>query len=110
MLNSRHVAELIEKGEINQMKEAMEKVLTPGSQTFEQALFKMLREGLITQEEALANSDSASNLLWLINNTEAGADLAAGKDKGLARPAAAAAPGSASFSSFKLDVDETERV
>jgi twitching motility protein PilU len=109
MLNSRHVAELIEKGEINQMKEAMEKVLTPGSQTFEQALFKMLHEGLITQEEALANSDSASNLLWLINNTEAGADLAAGKDKGLARPAAAA-PGSASFSSFKLDVDETERV
>lgn len=109
MLNSRHVAELIEKGEINQMKEAMEKVLTPGSQTFEQALFKMLREGLITQEEALTNSDSASNLLWLINNTEAGADLAAGKDRGLARPAAAA-PGSASFSSFKLDVDETERV
>ena len=109
MLNSRHVAELIERGEINQMKEAMEKALTPGSQTFEQALFKMLREGLITQDEALTNSDSASNLLWLINNTEAGADLAAGKDKGAARPAAAA-PGGTSFSSFKLDVDETERV
>jgi len=109
MLNSRHMAELIEKGEINQMKEAMEKVLTPGSQTFEQALFKMLRDGSITQDEALANSDSASNLLWLINNTEAGADLAAGKEKRADRPAATA-PGSPSFSSFKLDVDETERV
>jgi twitching motility protein PilU len=109
MLNSRHMAELIEKGEINQMKEAMEKVLTPGSQTFEQALFKMLRDGTITQDEALANSDSASNLLWLINNTEAGADLAAGREKGADRPAATT-PGSPSFSSFKLDVDETERV
>jgi len=109
MLNSRHMAELIEKGEINQMKEAMEKVLTPGSQTFEQALFKMLRDGTITQDEALANSDSASNLLWLINNTEAGADLVAGREKGADRPAATT-PGSPSFSSFKLDVDETERV
>jgi twitching motility protein PilU len=109
MLNSRHMAELIEKGEINQMKEAMEKVLTPGSQTFEQALFKMLRDGLVTQEEALASSDSASNLLWLINNTEAGADLAIGRDKNLDKPAAAT-PGSASFSAFKLDADETERV
>jgi twitching motility protein PilU len=109
MLNSRHMAELIEKGEINQMKEAMEKVLTPGSQTFEQALFKMLRDGLVTQDEALANSDSASNLLWLINNTEAGADLVAGKEKRPDRPATAT-PGSPSFSSFKLDVDETERI
>ena len=81
MLNSRYIAELIEKGEINQMKEAMEKALTPGSQTFEQSLFKMIGDGVITQEEALANADSANNLLWLINNTEAGAALAAGAEK-----------------------------
>ncbi len=91
MLNSRHMAELIEKGEINEMKDAMEKALTPGSQTFEQSLFKMIRDGIVTQEEALANSDSANNLLWLINNTEAGADLAAsgsGKErKSDAKPA-----------------------
>src|SRR5512147_1849306 len=41
MLNTRHVSELIEKGEINELKEAMDKSLSPGSQTFEQALFKM---------------------------------------------------------------------
>jgi twitching motility protein PilU len=81
MLNSRYMAELIEKGEVNQMKEAMEKALTPGSQTFEQSLFKMINDGVITQEEALANADSANNLLWLINNTEAGAALVAGGDK-----------------------------
>jgi len=81
MPNSRYIAELIEKGEINEMKEAMEKALTPGSQTFEQSLFKMIGEGIVTQEEALANADSANNLLWLINNTEAGAALVAGGEK-----------------------------
>jgi len=108
MLNSRYMAELIEKGEISEMKEAMEKALTPGSQTFEQSLFKMIRDGLITQDEALSNADSANNLLWLINNTAAGADFAAGKNRGPeARPAALTS--SAPFSEFKLDTSETER-
>ena len=106
MLNSRYIAELIEKGEINEMKEAMEKALTPGSLTFEQSLFKMIGDGVITQEEALANADSANNLLWLINNTEAGAALVAGGDK---KPQTKSAmdPNS-TYSNFKLG--ETEDV
>ena len=68
LLNTRHVAELIEKGEINGIKDAMEKSLSPGSQTFEQALYRMIREEQITEEEALAFADSPTNLLWLINN------------------------------------------
>ena len=40
LLNTRHIAELIEKGDINEIKEAMEKSMAPGSQTFEQSLFK----------------------------------------------------------------------
>jgi twitching motility protein PilU len=105
MLNTRHMSELIGKGEIAELKEAMEKSLSPGSQTFEQSLFKMLQEGSLTQEEALANADSATNLLWLINNTEAGAALAPGGAKA-EKPAEAAAPadGGSSFSEFKLDV------
>ena len=71
MLNTRHIAELIEKGEISEMKEAMDKSMAPGSQTFEQCFFKMIREGTISQEEAMANADSPSNLIWLLNNTEA---------------------------------------
>jgi len=68
LLNTRHIQELIEKGEINGIKEAMEKSLSPGSQTFEQALYRMIREEQITEEEALSHADSATNLLWLINN------------------------------------------
>jgi twitching motility protein PilU len=71
MLNTRHIAELIEKGEISEMKDAMDKSMAPGSQTFEQCFFKMIREGVISQEEAMANADSPSNLIWLLNNTEA---------------------------------------
>lgn len=70
MLNSRYIGELIEKGDLNAIKEAMEQSMSPGSQTFEQALHALYRAGTITLEEALANADSANNLHWLINNTE----------------------------------------
>src|SRR6478752_8881469 len=72
LLNARHISELIEKGEINDIKEALEKSMSPGSQTFEQALFKLFMDGKITQEEAMANADSATNMLWLINQATAG--------------------------------------
>lgn len=71
MLNTRYVAELIEQGNIFQIKEAIEKSLAPGSQTFERALLQLIKDGLITQEEGLANADSANNLLWLLNNDTA---------------------------------------
>ncbi|MFZ6644336.1 PilT/PilU family type 4a pilus ATPase [Undibacterium sp. TJN25] len=68
MLNTRYVAELIEQGDIFQIKEAIEKSLSPGSQTFERALMQLIKDGLISQEEGLANADSANNLMWLLNN------------------------------------------
>ena len=72
LLNTRHISELIEKGEINAIKEAMEKSMAPGSQTFEQSLFKLFTNGDITQDEAMLNADSATNMLWLINQATAG--------------------------------------
>ena len=72
MLNTRHVSDLIEQGEIAMIKEGIEKSLSPGSQTFEQALMQLIRDGVVTQEEALANADSPTNLYWLINNSKDG--------------------------------------
>jgi twitching motility protein PilU len=68
MVNTRHVADLIEKGEMGQIKEAMEKSMSPGSQTFEQALMQMIGDGVVTKEEAMEHADSATNLFWLLNN------------------------------------------
>lgn len=72
LLNTRHIADLIEDGEIGQIRDAIEKSLSPGSQTFEQALLQLIRNGKITQEAAMAHADSASNLFWMINNTAGG--------------------------------------
>jgi twitching motility protein PilU len=79
MLNTRHVAELIEQGALGQIREAVEKSMSAGSQTFEQALMLLIKEGVISQEEALAHADSASNLYWLLNNDQANEDKPADK-------------------------------
>ncbi len=96
MVNTRYVADLIEKGEIGQIKEAMDKSLSPGSQSFEKALLELVQADLITQDEALANADSATNLLWLINN---GPDSKA-KEEEAPKPAE---PDEPSFTEFTLD-------
>lgn len=113
LLNTRHVSELIEKGDINEIKEAMEKSMAPGSQTFEQSLFKMFMDGEITQDECMSNADSATNMLWLINQATAGEISTGGgappppsekKDEGR-KEGAQAAGGSASFSDIKIDMN-----
>lgn len=95
MLNTRHVAELIEKGDLGQIREAIEKSMAPGCQTFEQALMLMIAEGVISKEDAMANADSATNLFWLLNN------------KGEKKPDAAppeAVEEAATFTEFTLNV------
>ncbi len=68
LFNTLSIQELIKKGEFDQIRDLMEQSLTPGSQTFERALFKLFVNDLISEEEALANADSPTNLAWLINN------------------------------------------
>ena len=67
LLNSSLIAELVKNGEITQIKEAMEKSLYPGSQTFEQSLCRLYIDEVISYEEAMSASDSPTNLAWLIN-------------------------------------------
>jgi twitching motility protein PilU len=70
LLNTKHIQELIKDGEISQIKDAIDQSLSPGSQTFEQALYYLYSSGKITLDEALAYSDSPTNLHWLINNAK----------------------------------------
>jgi twitching motility protein PilU len=106
LLNTRHIQELIEKGEIGEIREALEKSLAPGSQTFEQSLFKLFVEGKISQDEAMANADSSSNMLWLINQATAGEITGGGVSVRPAReqPRKEEKAEDASFSGFKIDV------
>jgi twitching motility protein PilU len=68
LLNTKLVADYIEKGDFQGVKEAMEKSLAEGSQTFESDLARLIKEKKITREEGLAYADSPSNLLWRLEN------------------------------------------
>ncbi|NUZ07784.1 PilT/PilU family type 4a pilus ATPase [Piscinibacter koreensis] len=68
LLNSKLVSELIERGDFGGVKEAMEKSLAEGSQTFEQDIARMIGLNLITRDEGLAHADSPTNLMWRLQN------------------------------------------
>ena len=105
LLNTRNIQELIEKGEITEIKEAMEKSMSPGSQTFEQDLFRLVRQGKISTDEALANADSATNLGLLLGNSGI---MPAATDRAK-NPVPGARPGSA-FGDFKIEEPTEERL
>lgn len=68
LLNTALIADLIQKADFSGVREAMEKSLAEGSQTFEQDLARLIHEGLVTREEGLAHADSPNNLLWRLQN------------------------------------------
>ena len=68
MINSKLISELIEQSDFAGIKEAMEKSLAEGSQTFEQDLARLITEGRITRDEGLAFADSPTNLMWRLAN------------------------------------------
>ena len=108
LMNTRHIADLIERGEFGGVKEAMEQSLAPGSQTFEQDLYRLYRENVITLDEALLNSDSPTNFSWLVNNAQSQSESApsmSGDSASLVEFEAAEDDG-ASFSSFTLHMEE----
>ncbi len=67
LINTPHIADLILKGELHDLKEAMEGSGTRGMQTFDMALHALFREERISLEEALSNADSRTNLEAKIN-------------------------------------------
>ena len=62
MLNSPLIADLIFKGEVAHIKEIMAKSTRLGMQTFDQSLFSLYEEGIISYEEAMRNADSKNEL------------------------------------------------
>ena len=67
LINTPHIADLILKGNISDLKEAMEQSGAKGMQTFDMALFALYKEERIDLEEALSNADSRTNLEARIN-------------------------------------------
>jgi hypothetical protein len=82
MLLSRYVAELIRKGDVKEIKDAMEQSELHGMKTFDQALFDLYQDGSISLEEALQNADSRNDLSLRIRLDAAGEDQDEAQDAG----------------------------
>ena len=68
MLNTKHISELIEKSDFSGVREAMEKSMAEGSQTFEEDLARLIMQNRIDRKEGLAYADSPTNLMWRLQN------------------------------------------
>ena len=76
MLNTKMVSELIEKGDFSGVRDAMEKSMAEGSQTFESDIARMIVSKVVSRKEGIAHADSPTNLMWRLEN-----DFAAARQK-----------------------------
>ena len=68
LLNTKLISELIEKSDFSGVREAMEKSMAEGSQTFEEDLARLIMQNRIDRREGLAYADSPTNLMWRLQN------------------------------------------
>lgn len=68
MLNTALIADLIQKSDLGGVREAMEKSMAEGSQTFEADIARLITEGTVTRDEGIAYADSPTNLIWRLQN------------------------------------------
>ena len=69
LVNNMHIGELIQRREVEKIKDAMEQSMVEGSQTFEESLLELVLSGRVSKQEALLNADSRTNMDWLMANT-----------------------------------------
>jgi twitching motility protein PilU len=62
LINTPHVKDLMRRGQIHEIKQAMDASLEDGMETFDQCLYRLHKEGRISQEEALRAADSREGL------------------------------------------------
>ena len=67
MVNTPHISELIKKGDVVGVKEAITTGTERGMLSFDSLALQSVREGRIELEEALASADSRTNLEAKIN-------------------------------------------
>jgi len=72
MLDTPRIKDLIKRGEINVLKDAMEQSSVDGCQTFDSALYALCAAGKITTAEALSGADSANNLRLRLERLQGG--------------------------------------
>ncbi len=83
LLNTPLISDLINKGEVTEIKELMKRSRELGMQTFDQALFDLFENNLVTYNDAVRNADSVNDLrlqIKLHSQRARSQDLAAGTE------------------------------
>jgi len=84
LLNTAFIADLIAKGEVQEIKEVMKRSTEVGMQTFDQALFNAFESYLISYEDAVRYADSQNDVkvrIKLESRRARNMDLAAGTER-----------------------------
>jgi len=66
LLKTAYVSDLIAKGEVDMLKEAMKANVDRGMQTFDESLYRLYRDGRISFDQAIEHADSRTDLLLRI--------------------------------------------
>lgn len=74
LLNTPLIRDMIRRGQVHEMKEAMERSLAEGMQTFDQSLFTLYKQGKVELEEALRKADSRDGLALKIRMSDGGGE------------------------------------
>ncbi len=62
LINTPMIRDLLRRGQVHEIKQAMEETLEEGMESFDQCLFRLTKEGKISMEEALRAADSRDGL------------------------------------------------
>ncbi|MFT3857006.1 MAG: PilT/PilU family type 4a pilus ATPase [Aquabacterium sp.] len=68
LLNTQLVSEMIDKGDFTGVKEALDKSMAEGSQSYEHDIARLIHEGRVSRDEGLLHADSPTNLMWRLQN------------------------------------------
>ena len=108
LLGTPTIRDLIKRSDFGDIKEIMEKSKNLGMQTFDLALIDLVNEGVISEEEAVKNADSANNvrLKLKLHREDSSAPSAASGEAPAAAPAKAPVGGSFGLELTLEDLEE----
>jgi len=74
LINTPLIRDMIRRGQVHEIKEAMDRSLQEGMQTFDQSLYRLYKDGKIELEEALRKADSRDGLALKIRLNDGASD------------------------------------
>jgi twitching motility protein PilU len=86
MLLTPYVADLIQKGQVDELKTAIGRSVEQGMCTFDQSLFALVESGAISAEEAVAHADNRTDLSLKLRLAAGGSLSVAGMTMGETTP------------------------